>query len=232
MTDRTYRGGKQKSKDIVVFWLRKDSECGECGEELGKGRFLRMEKEMPLCMECADLAHLRFVASGDACITRRARKYSKLSAVVVRFARARRRYERQGILAEPEAIERAEQECLDDAEFRLLQRERAAEKRIELDAQYVQKFARQVKLDFPGCPDGEETVIAEHACRKYSGRVGRSAAAKEFAPKAIELAVAAHVRHGHTEYDELLASGHERLDARQLVRHTVINTMERWRGEG
>ena len=35
---------------------------------------------------------------------------STLSAVVVRFSRTRKRYERQGILAEPKAIERAETE--------------------------------------------------------------------------------------------------------------------------
>jgi hypothetical protein len=38
--------------------------------------------------------------------------------VVVRWSRSRKRYERQGILAESEAIERAEPECLSDAEVR------------------------------------------------------------------------------------------------------------------
>ena len=39
--------------------------------------------------------------------------------------------------------------------------------------------------------------MAKHACEKYSGRVGRSAAAKSFDATAIDLAVKAHVRHTH-----------------------------------
>jgi hypothetical protein len=30
------------SKDIVVFWNRRDTKCAECGTELRKGSFLRM----------------------------------------------------------------------------------------------------------------------------------------------------------------------------------------------
>jgi hypothetical protein len=70
--------------------------------------------------------------------------------------------------------------------------------------------------------------IAGRACQKYSGRVGRSAAAKEFAPEAIDLAVAAHVRHCHTTYDELLAQGWERRDARDAVREEVQAVLEEW----
>jgi hypothetical protein len=54
---------------------------------------------------CADLDHLEFLPSGDAAVTRRASKYSKLKAVVLQWSRTRQRYERQGILVETEAIE-------------------------------------------------------------------------------------------------------------------------------
>ena len=47
---------------------------------------------------------LVFQPSGDAALTRRANKNSRLSAVVVRFSRARKRYERQGILVEEDAL--------------------------------------------------------------------------------------------------------------------------------
>lgn len=47
-----------------------------------------MEGDGPLCMDCADLGHLVFLARGDAALTRRAKKASGLSAVVVRFSRA------------------------------------------------------------------------------------------------------------------------------------------------
>jgi len=48
----------------------------------------------------------RVLPSGDAALTRRAKRASGLSVVVVRFSRARRRYERQGILVEEEAHQR------------------------------------------------------------------------------------------------------------------------------
>jgi len=57
-----------------------------------------MEDQGPLCMSCANLAHLVCLPSGDAALTRRARKHSGLSAVLVHFSRARKRYERQGVL--------------------------------------------------------------------------------------------------------------------------------------
>jgi hypothetical protein len=212
----------------VVFWIIRDSVCAECGEELGKGRFLRMEAERPLCLACADLDHLVFLSRGDAALTRRASRYSTLRAVVVRFSRSRKRYERQGVLVEEAALTRAEHECLSDAEARQLARERAAERRQEVDAEYVEAFARRVGDQFPGCPKEEQRAIAEHACQKYSGRVGRSAAARELETRAIELAVRAHVRHAHTRYDELLSRGASRGEARGLVAGPVAKRLEQW----
>jgi hypothetical protein len=215
-----------------VFWIIRDSVCAECGEELGKGHFIRMEAERPLCLACADLDHLVFLPRGDAALTRRASRYSTLRAVVVRFSRSRKRYERQGALVEEAALTRAEQECLSDAEARQLARERAAERRQQLDAQYVEKFAQRVGDLFPGCPCDEQRAIAEHACQRYSGRVGRSAAAKELETGAVELAVRAHVRHAHTRYDELLSRGVSRSEARSLVAGLVAKRLEQWeRGE-
>jgi hypothetical protein len=222
------RKKKDKGEDIVVFDILKPSACSECGSDLGKGSFLRVEKEKPLCMECADLDHLEFLPSGDAALTRRSRKYSTLSAVVVRFSRARKRYERQGLLVEPAALERAEEECLADEDKRSIARARAAVARERADAEYVAEFAEHIRSRFPACPAKEAESIANHACRKYSGRVGRSAAAKEFDEEAIELAVRARVRHNHTEYDQLLAAGWDRHDARHAVRSRVEEVLERW----
>ena len=221
-------GTISKRDEIVVFWIVRDSACAECGEELGKGRFLRMETERPLCLRCADLDHLVFVERGDAALTRRASRYSTLRAVVVRFSRARKRYERQGVLVEEPALVRAEQDCLSDAEARRLARERAAERRQAHDAEYLATFARRVGDLFPGCPIEEQRAIAEHACQKYSGRVGRSAAAKELQASAVDLAVRAHVRHVHTRYDELLASGLAREEARARVAAPVAKCLDAW----
>ena len=219
------------SKEIVVFWIVRNSKCAECQEELLKGQFLRMDGQQPLCLGCADLDHLVFLERGNHALTLRARKHSNLQAVVVRFSRSRKRYERQGVLVEETALAQAEQECLSDAEARRLARERSAERREQLDLEYVERFARRVGELFPGCPAEEQRAIAEHACQKYSGRVGHSAAAKELDADAVELAVRAHVRHVHTPYDRLLASGLWRSDARERVSRAVEKVLNRWRGE-
>jgi hypothetical protein len=216
--------------DIVVFQIvSRDSKCDECGEELGKGRMLRKEGEKGLCLHCADLSHLVFLGAGDVCVTRRARKYSPIAVVVLRWSRSRKRYERQGLLVAADALDRAETECLDDADLRERHRIRAALRRDDLDAGYVRRFAEEVRKRYPAAPEGVEQAIAEHACEKYSGRVGRSAAAKELDDTAIDLAVRAHIRHVFTRYDQLLAKGADREFARASVRSETEATMARWR---
>jgi len=221
----------ETSGDIVVFSILKPSACAECGAELWKGSFLRMEKEKPLCLECADLDHLMFLPRGDVALTRRSRKYSILSAVVVRFSRSRKRYERQGLLVESGALERAQEECLSDEEKRRIAREKASLVRERADEQYVAQFTDSIRSRYPDCPPAEAEAIAKHACEKYSGRVGRSAAAKSFDATAMDLAVKAHVRHAHTDYDRLLSQGWERSEARSAVLDRVTEIMERWRRE-
>jgi hypothetical protein len=221
-------GPISRRDEIVVFSIVRDSACAECGEELGKGRFLRMETERPLCLRCADLDHLVFLERGEAALTRRASRYSPLRAVVVRFSRSRKRYERQGVLVEERALVRAELECLSDAEARRLARERAAARREAHDDEYLATFAQRIGDLFPGCPIEEQRAIAEHACQKYSGRIGRSAAAKALQASAVDLAVRAHVRHVHTRYDELLAGGVVREEARARVAASVETCLESW----
>jgi hypothetical protein len=187
-----------------------------------------MESERPICLRCADLDHLIFLERGDAALTRRASRYSTLHAVVVRFSRSRKRYERQGVLVEEQALERAEQECVSDAEARRLAGERAAARRQMHDADYLATFAERVGELFPGCPAEEQRAIAEHACQKYSGRIGRSAAAKELQASAVDLAVRAHVRHVHTRYDELLGSSVAREEARARVAAAVATRLDAW----
>jgi hypothetical protein len=109
----------------------------------------------------------------------------------------------------------AEAECLADGEARARRREREAEQRAELDRDHVEGFARRVRELFPNSPSGMEQAVAENACLRYSGRVGRSAAAKALDEKALCLAVVAHVRQVRTPYDELLAAGCDRYEARR-----------------
>jgi len=223
---------KDKPGEIVVFSVVRESTCGECKRELGKGAFLRKEGDIVLCLACADLDHLVWLPAGDAALTRRARRFSKLFAVVVRFSRTRNRYERQGLLVEEAGLARAEQACLDDAEARARARERAAARRAVLDEKHVDAFAEAVRARYPDCPSGEAREIAEHACAKHSGRVGRSALAKRLEAEAVTLAARAHVRHAHTDYDLLLAEGRERLEARDAVAEKVDEILVRWQYGG
>ena len=222
--------GPLEKKEIVVFRVRRDTRCSECGTEIGRGNMTRLQDEKALCLECADLSSLEFLSRGDAAITRRSTKHSKLWAVVVEWSRSRKRYERQGILAEPEAIDQAYAESEADADLRERRRAREAERREWLDQDYVARFAEAISDQFPAIPAGVETQIAEHACLKHSGRVGRSAAAKEFSADAIFLAVQAHVRHRHTDYDKLLFQYDDRSLAREQVRSKVDLVLEKWRG--
>ena len=216
----------REAKDILVFLVRRDTECGECGAELRHGCMITLEEGRgALCLACADLDHLEFLPRGDAALTRRARKYSRLQAVVLQWSRARKRYERQGILAESEAITKAETECLADEELRAARRERERGRREALDREYVAAFAEKIGETYPGCPSRIAKGIAEHACLKYSGRVGRSAAAKALDPEAVTLAVTAWVRHRKTNYDDLLAALHDRHEARAEVRPMVEDVL-------
>src|SRR5687768_3529320 len=103
-----------------------------------------MEAEQPLCLPCARLDHLEYLPSGDAALTRRAAKYSGRTAVVVRFSRTRARYERQGLLVEKDGMEKAEQECTEDADERAAARAHAASQRREQDRQLVAQMTKRI----------------------------------------------------------------------------------------
>ncbi len=175
-----------------------------------------MEGPGPLCLECADMDHLVVLPPGDAALTRRAKKASRLSAVVMRFSRSRRRYERQGILVEEEALVLAEQ-CLADEEARRRRWEREAPRRTATDIEIQAALAGEITRPFPGCPPERAEEIAHYTGTRGSGRIDRSAAGRALDPEAVALAVAASVRHVDTSYDELLMSGVPRPQARERV---------------
>jgi len=86
---------------VVVQPLNAAWKCHRCG---GTGDLLMMENPGPACLRCVGLGDLEFLSAGDALLTRRAKAKSARYAVVVRFSRSRRRYERQGLLVEPRAL--------------------------------------------------------------------------------------------------------------------------------
>jgi hypothetical protein len=221
--DRTAQ--QAKPTDLVVVLPLKDWTCTGCG---GTGDFLKMEDAGPVCLTCADMDHLIFLPSGDAALSRRAKQASGLSAVVVRWSRSRKRYERQGILAEEAAIQQAEEQCLADEDVRLRRRDRDRDRRAKEDVEFQARMADEIRRLFPGCPKQRATAIAEHAALRGSGRVGRSAAARALDETAITLAVVASVRHEDTNYDQLLMSGIPREDARDRVRPVIDQVLDTW----
>jgi len=218
-------------RNQVVWISHKDGErCAGCAAGLERGRFVQVHREQGVrCMKCAGFGGLVFLPSGDAALTRRAAAGSSRRAVVVKFSRARKRNERQGMLVEEAALALAREQCAKDAAEREKGRNKRRIRDQVADEEYRREFQRRILERFPSCPAGEAKAIAEHACRKYSGRVGRSAAAKEFDSQAIELAVRAHVRHAHTEYDDLMAEELDRFEARAEVRDGIDRVLELWR---
>ncbi|MFI7423363.1 DUF2293 domain-containing protein [Nonomuraea sp. NPDC049684] len=209
---------QSKAPDLVAVVSEDPWTCASCGDT---GPYLIMEDDRPHCLSCADLDHLVFLPSGNAALSRRAKQESALSAVVVRYNRRRKVYQRQGVLVEEGALAAAEERCLADEEARLRRRERDQVRRAEQDVAFQAAMAAEIARLFPGCPDGRAREIAEHAGRRGSGRVGRTAAARALDENAITLAVIASVRHLDTDYDRLLMSGVPRMEARDRIRDAI-----------
>jgi hypothetical protein len=221
---------QNRPPDLVVISALGDWTCSQCAGGEGE-RLLCMEEPGPVCLACADMDHLVFLASGDAALSRRARKASRLSAVVVRYSRARRRYERQGLLVEEAALEHAEAECAADQEVRAERRLREGIGRDRDDLEFQGRIAGEIVRLFPACPAERAQAIAGHTGARGSGRVGRTAAARALDGDAITHAVVASVRHEDTPYDDLLMSGVPRTEARERVLPEVDQLLRNWRGE-
>jgi hypothetical protein len=151
-----------RAPERVVSQILGASRCSECGIELEQGDLLCMEADQPLCLACAGLGDLEYLPAGDAALTRRAAKHSARTAVVVRFSRSRGRYERQGILIEETALQRAGEDCALDAGERAKQRQRRAAHLPEQDRKLVLAMALRIREIFPRCPPAEAQEIAEH----------------------------------------------------------------------
>jgi hypothetical protein len=216
----------------AVVWISHNAaRCDACTNELARGDFIAMDRANGIrCIKCARLDGLAFLPAGDVALTRRALALSARSAVVLKFSRARGRNERQGVLVEETAIEQAELANTRDEARREVQRRQRRIRDEAAERKYVADFAAKVVELFPRAPRKEAEAIAARACQKYSMRVGRSARAKALADDAIALAVRAHVRHAHTEYDRILAEGVEPSAARGLVRSSIERVLARWRG--
>ncbi|MEV4548476.1 DUF2293 domain-containing protein [Nonomuraea wenchangensis] len=218
---------QSKAPDLVAVAPLESWTCAACGDT---GPYLIMEDDRPHCLTCADLDHLVFLPSGNAALSRRAKQESRLAALVVRYNRRRKVYQRAGLLVEQAALEAAEERCLADEEARERRRDRDRVRRAEQDVEFQARMAAEIARLFPGCPEQRARDIAEHAGQRGSGRVGRTAAARALDENAITLAVIASIRHLDTDYDELLMSGVPRMTARERIKDRIEGKLTEFRG--
>lgn len=112
------KSGK-KPKDPVIYSLSKASRCYACDKKLQAGSFVKIEKSKDekevLCSVCAGLEDFRFIKAGNPKLTRLATKYSEVRFVVMLWSDMWKTYERQGMLVERAALERAETEAGKDS---------------------------------------------------------------------------------------------------------------------
>ncbi|CAG5159534.1 uncharacterized protein ALTATR162_LOCUS5622 [Alternaria atra] len=94
------------------------------------------------------------------------------------------------------------------------------------DATDIARAAAEIDSQFSKMPAAEKETILKHGFRKHSGRVGRTSSMS--LPRKVLLAVIAHVRHRHTEYDTLLKGGKSREAARKTTRKKIETVMHRW----
>jgi hypothetical protein len=222
---------KLNEKPEVKIFVKDNKEkqlCAQCQQAIDYEGYFYGELHQNFCLKCLQLDQLVFLPSGDAALSRRAKKYSKKFAAVVEYNSKRKRYERRGLLIEKKALDAAELECANDAGTRAQTREKSAIRRDKEDFNFTDEFTQKIKELFPNCPTEEVSAIAEHATERGSGRVGRTAAAKQLNEENIKLAVIAYIRHKHTFYDRLLLNRTPKKTCRKLIQPTLQKKLKSW----
>lgn len=215
----------------IYLTRREKLACFKCKKPIARGNAFVAEKEdyNGTCLACSPFAKYTLLPPGNAALTRRSKKHSDLCGVLQQWNNRRRRYERKGQYVEASAITLAKQECDADEEKRAIKNKKAAIVRAEADKVYIEEFGKAIRKQYPSCPPEREYAIASHACEKYSGRVGRTAAAKQFSVEKIDLAVEAHIRHTETNYDLQFGKGKRKKEIRSDLKETITKIMWSWR---
>lgn len=214
-----------------IFLTKKEKlKCSSCNKRIAKGQAFvaESEKHRGTCFACSPFVNAAFLKPGNAALTRRSKKFSSYCGVLFEWNARRKRFQRKGQYVEAEAITKAQESCAKDEKERALKNEKAAVKRAEQDKIYILEFSKAIRERYPNCPNNRELAIAKHACEKHSGRVGRTAKAKEFDTKMIDLAVEAHIRHVETNYDHQFGSGKTKRMIRTDVKPYVVSVMRKW----
>ncbi len=215
-----------------IFLTKKEKlRCISCGKKipLGKSFVAESENHKGTCFSCSPFVGYVLLPPGNVAMTRRSKKHSTLCGVVLAWNQRGKRYERRGQLVEAIAIEKARVECEQDQASRDRKNKKAAIIREQKDREFVVNFAEAIRTQYPNCPVKREFAIAMHACEKHSGRVGRTAKAKEFDAKMIDLAVEAHIRHTETNYDQQFGKGKGKKEIRVEIKSDIHTIMNKWK---
>jgi hypothetical protein len=127
-------------------------------------------------------------------------------------------------------MEKAEQECLSDEDQRMARRERDATRRVAQDEALVITMAQSIRRRYPEAPTSK---------RKKSRAILPSWEVNAWVVQPREgiwKIGDRSCRHGlgsasQNQYDELLGSGRDRFDARQMVKEKIQQVLDRWTGE-
>ncbi len=214
-----------------IYLTKKETlKCSACKRpvQLGQAYVAETENHRGTCLSCSPFAKAAFLEPGNAALTRRSKKHSSYCGILFKWNRRRKRFERKGQYVEAKAIAMAQIECEEDAKKRAMKNEKAAIKRIAEDKIYVEAFSVAIRERYPNCPKNREVAIAKHACEKYSGRVGRTANAKQFDGEMIDLAVEAHIRHKETNYDSQFNKGITKRAIRSNVKQDITKILHKW----
>lgn len=169
------------------------------------------------------------VPTGDAFLTRRIKALAK--RVFVRMKKRSGGYSRAiSIMAPKKIVEAARKEAEITEQARAKKRAVSAVYRTRREQNSRVEIKEMMLKMFPKMPPEEAGQIVDHAFMVSSGRVGRVSSV-DLEDK-ITLAVRAHIRHTHTEYDMLLSQGWDRRDARDAVVGEIDVLLHKWRGGG
>lgn len=214
-----------------IFLTKKEKlRCSNCKQPIKQGQpyVAESENHPGICFPCSPFGDAAFLPPGDAAMTRRSKKHSSFCCILWGWNKRRKRFERKGQYVEAKAIILARKECEADKNERAAKNQKAAVVRAEQDKEYIKAFAIAIRKRYPNCPPKREIAIAQHACEKYSGRVGRTASAKQFDNDMIDLAVEAHIRHKETNYDQQFKTGKTKRTIRADVKGKIDAVIRKW----
>ncbi len=103
-----------------------------------------------------------------------------------------------------------------------------AEAVLKRDTAIEENFEEAIVKLFPTIPKAEVQQVLKHSLKKHSRRVGRTN--KVALQDRVKLAVRAHIRHVHTDYDKLLKQGLSRPVAREKIWDRLNEVARHWGG--